>query len=298
MAAAQTYNFSDTNLESWEDVVTMVSPTDAPLYTGLGKTSVSATRHEWAKDTLATAAINKNVEGATMNDGSATARTYDYNYTQIHIEKWSITGSQEEVAKAGVDNEWDYQAEKAMKQIVNDIEYALVNGTGNSGASATEREMRGALTMITTSNTTGSATGSETLTETMFNDALQDVWSNGGQPNWVLANGTQRRKISAFVGTTNTVQNVDATEKSLTATVKYYDSDFGVVQIDLERYLPADEILILDKSKWKVGQLRPLKQDPDLARSGDAYPGAWIAENTLVGLNEASSGKITQLATS
>lgn len=295
--AAQTYNFADTNLESWSDVVTNISPTETPLLSGVGKEKVTAYRHEWAQDTLATAARNVNVENATLNDGTAVARTYDYNWTQVIITKWAISGSQEAVAKAGgVTSEFAYQAEKGMKEHARDIEWALINGTGNSGTTAVGREMRGLVAITTTNVEPGTGTGTEALTETMFNDSLQDIWTAGGRPDWTLTNGTQKRKISQFDGFGKVDRNVDADDKKIPAVVSYYLSDFGEVKIDLERYLDADKVLNVQRDLIKVGELRATKQE-DVAKTTDGMPGAWVSEMTLVARNEASGGKITQLTT-
>lgn len=294
--AAQTYSFADTNLESWSDVVTTISPVDTPLLSNIRKTKVVATRHEWAQDALATAGENAAVENSTLNDGSATARTYDYNWTQIFTTKWGVSGSQDAVAKAGgVTSEYEYQAEKAMKEHANDIEYALINGTGASGATGSARKLRGIVAMTTTVNETGSATGNEALTETMFNDMLQDVWTQGGSPDWVLAPAAQKRKISQFDGFAKVDRNIDAMEKKMVTPIDYYLSDFGEVSIALERYLPSTTVQAVTKDLVMLGELRPTKQE-DLAKTTDGKPGAWVSEVTLIALNEKSGGKITQLS--
>lgn len=297
MAFGTTYNFADTNLESWSDVVTTISPTDTPLLSSIGKVKVSATRHEWAQDTLATAGRNRAAENSALNDGTAVARTYDYNYTQIVTTKWGISGTQEAVAKAGgVESEFSYQAEKGMKEHANDIEWALINGTGNSGASGSAREMRGLVAITTTNVESGTGTGSEALTETVFNDLLQTIWEAGGNPDWTLAPAKQKRVISQFNAFSKIERQQSAESGKISAPVSYYTSDFGEVKIDLERYLDADKVAVVTKDLLKLGELRPTKQE-DTSRTTDGKPGAWLSEVTLVALNEKSGGKIIQLAT-
>ena len=297
MAFGTTYNFADTNLESWSDVVTTISPVDTPLLSSIGKVKVSAIRHDWAQDTLASAGRNVNAENSTLNDGSVTARTYDYNYSQIITTKWGISGSQEAVAKAGgVASEYAYQAEKGMKEHANDIEWALVNGSGNSGASGTAREMRGLVAMTVTNVETGTGSGSEALTETMFNDLLQTIWEAGGNPDWVLAPAKQKRVISQFDAFSKIDRNQSAESGKISAPITYYMSDFGDVKIELERYLASNVVMAVSKDKLQLGEFRPTSQQ-ELAKTTDGKPGAWLSEVTLVALNEKSGGKITQLAT-
>lgn len=294
MAATTSYIQSDTNLESWADVIGNISPVDTPVLSKLRKVKVSATLHEWAKDTLANAASNAKVEGAAYSYAAAAARTRETNDTQIFEKTWSVSRTQEEVLKAGTSSEWEYQADKSMKELARDMEYAYINGTGASGADGTARELKGIVSFITTNVTTGTGSGSEALTENMFNENLQAIWDQGGKADWALVNGTQKRVISQF--TTNYTKNIDVDDKKLTNSVEVYDSDFGRIMIDLERYLDKDKVLILETDKWAIGDLRPVNQK-EPAETGDSREGVWIAESTLVAYNEASSGKITELST-
>jgi hypothetical protein len=175
-------------------------------------------------------------------------------------------------------------------------EYALVNGTGNSGASATARELKGVLTFITTNVETGTGTGNEALTEAMYNDLLQTIFDSGGSPDVTYANGWQKRKISAF--STPSTRNIDAENKKLVASVDVYESDFGLQTIVLDRWMSTDKIVCLEEDKWKVATLVPVKAEEMSKTTSLATKGMVTGELTLECLNEAASGKITGLSTS
>jgi len=137
------------------------------------------------------------------------------------------------------------------------------------------------LAWITSVNETGTATADESLTEDMFNDALQDIWDNGGTPDTAYA--------TKFVQATS--------EKEMLAGVDVYDSDFGRIKIKKSRFMPTDTVAILQTDLWKVAVLRPT-QSEEVAKVGDATRGVVKTELTLEARNEAGSGKITQLSTS
>jgi hypothetical protein len=155
--------------------------------------------------------------------------------------------------------------------------------------------MDGVLAWITTNVETGSGTGTEALTEDMFNDALQTIYTAGGRPDTAYVNGFQKRRISAF--TASNTKSIDATAKKLVNSIDIYVSDFGMIQVVYDVFMPTNTVALLEKSKWEIGILRPFAKQ-DAAKTGDSRKGAVIGEITLIARNQASSGKITQLSVS
>lgn len=272
-----------------------ISPTETPMLSRFGKVQASGKYHEWQTDSLAAAAANIVVEGTDAESTALAATTRAGNYCQISRKIWRVTDTMEAVNKAGRGSEYSYQMAKKMKELARDMEYAIVNGTGASGASATARALKGVLSWIGTNVGTGTATGDEALTETMYNNLLQDIYDEGGNPDVTYANGFQKRAISQF-STPNT-RNINTEDKRLIATVDVYDSDFGLQQIILDRYMPTGEVAVLEEDMWKVAMLRPVKFK-ELPDNGGGPKGQVEAEFTIEALNEKSSGKITGLSTS
>lgn len=284
------------NREDLMDVITNISPIDTPMFTMFRKEKARATLHEWMTESLADAASNAAVEGADFSYGLLTARSRVTNNTQIFTKTWKVSETQEAVDKAGVESEYARRMQNALKEAARDIEYALVNGTGNSGASGTARELKGVLSFITTNVETGSGTGTQALTESMYNDLLQTVYAAGGNPDVTFANGWQKRKISAF--STPSTRNIDAEDKRIVAAVDVYESDFGLQTIKLDRYMATDKVAVLESDKWAIAVLRPVAAVQDIAKDSDSLKGAVVGELTLTSYNEAASGKITELTTS
>jgi hypothetical protein len=296
-AGNTTYNQAG-NRESLMDIVTMISPKDTPMFSSFQRgVKVTNTTHTWTTDALANAAENKAVEGADFSYAARTAKASEYNYTQIFTKTWEVSGTQEVVAKTGVQSEWTRNAENAMYEMSNDVERAIVLGARSAGASGTAREMGGVLEFIATNVEVGSGSGTESLTRTMIDNALQLAWAQGGKPDTIFANAFQKRAISSLMQSVNTV-NADANAKKIVGAVDVYESDFGLVNVVLDRYMTTSVIALLETKRWAIGELRPIAEQSNIAVTGDGMKGAIVGELTLISYNEKASAKVTQLATS
>jgi len=281
--------------EDLTDILTNISPEETPMLSRFGKGGAKDTYHEWQTDSLATAAKNKTIEGTDPDPAEITATSRTGNWTQISEKVWRTTDTMENVVLAGRGSEYAYQEALKLKELARDMEYDIVNGTGNSGTSAVARELKGVLNWIQTTEETGTGTGSETLTESMYNDTLQDIWDQGGRPDVTYANGWQKRKISSF--SSPSTRNISVEDGRLIANIDIYQSDFGVQQIILDRYMTSTIVAILQEDLWGLAFLYPVKHKelPDL---GGGPKGMVKTEYTLVSKNEAGSGKISGLSTS
>lgn len=293
--ALKTYDVT-TNVRDVTDLIAVVAQTDTPLYSGLGKTKSTGKYHESQAYALTTGASNAQIEGADYTLALSAVPTTVGNYTQIFYKQATVSKDQQASSTYGIDDMLASQLEWRMKEIATDVENALINGTGNSGASGVARQMTGALALITTNVETGTGTGTgasgETLTEDMFNDALQTIWTAGGRPKNVYVNAGPKRVISNF--TASNTKNVDAGAKKLVNAVDVYVSDFGMLEVSLDAFMTSTDVLILDKSLWKVAMFRPFMVEE--------YPsqGSYVAKTiegslTLESNNEKGSGKIQDI---
>ena len=287
------------NREGLLDVLTYISPTNTPLWSSLAKKAVSATYTEWLTQALPSATSNAAVEGAAWSAGTVTARVRTGNYSQILKKCYTISRTQNNVDKAAVADEIAEQRKLALLNLARDIEYALINGTGNSGASGTAREMKGIRSFISTTNTTGTGTGSEDLTESMFNDCLQAIKAQNGDPTDVYVNAFQKRQISQFKGREGNVTVMDnASAKAAYNVVDMYYGDFGSLSIHYHNLATTSEVLILQQDMFQVGIFDSPQIKEVLPGAIDGASFGIVTELTLLSKNEAFSGKITQLSTS
>jgi hypothetical protein len=292
--AIKTYDVS-TNVRDVTDLISVVAPTEVPFYNALSKVKATGKFHEAQYYDLTTGSANAQIEGGDYTLSKGAVPSTAGNYTQIFYKNAKVSKTQQAVQTYGIDDMMAQQIKWRLQEIATDIEKALLQGTGNSGASGTAREMYGALALITTNVETGTGTGAEALTEDMFNDVLQTIYDAGGRPKDVFVNSFQKRKISAF--TASSTKNVDAADKMLVNSVNVYESDFGVLTVHLDSFMATDKVLVAQKDLWAVAMLRPMIVED--YPSGGSYVAKTIeGELTLESRNEKGSGSITGLSTS
>ena len=292
------------------DLITSVSPEDTPFLTRLGVSKASSTYHEWLTDEL----VN-NVSGDALIEGDSakahllTDKTRYASYTQISDRTFQISGTEEAVSHYGLDSQYAYQLEKAMKELKIKMERILL-GSSASGAgttTATSRTTRGAFETARTwgSGSSGAASVSA-LTESIYNDTLQALFVLGANPNTTFVPGYLKRRISAFA-TPNTRTIDMSSSKKLTGVVSIYESDFGVQEVILDRWVcgirksgvegtDTGSGLIVDMSKLKIAYLRKPFTNP-LAVDGDRKAVQILTEYTLETLAPTQLGYLSAFAT-
>ena len=100
------------NREDLLDIITIISPTDTPLFTMMRKTKVSNVQVEWLTDLLDTAATNAVAEGSSAVFTNAVARVRLLNYTQVGREQYDISDTQRAVNQLGC-APWQHGDEKS-----------------------------------------------------------------------------------------------------------------------------------------------------------------------------------------
>lgn len=297
-----TYNATAGAREDVLDLITQVDPEETPFLSRIGVGQAANRYHEWVQDTLesGTATGGASVEGADAVQRALDARTRLYNWSQITTYVFGISGTQEATSQYGLESEYSYQLEKAMKVVKIMQEQILLNSTSSTGGMGTVcatggRALRGLIDCITTNVQTGSGT-SCALTETLFNNLLQTIFENGnGRPDVAFANGFQKRRISAFSSNNTRFINMQD-QKTLRNTITAYESDFGTINVVLDRWMPKSVVPVLQMDTFKVAYLRkPFVQQ--LGITGDSKNAQIITEYTLEYLNQGSSGKLSAMAT-
>ena len=298
------------NREDLTDVLTNISPLETPFISSIGRTTATNTLHEWQTDTLAAAAANAAVEGASGAAASGAVSTRLTNRTQIFTKIASITGTERAMNPAGRADEWSYQLEKRTKELARDIELQCVvstaqaagdvtadtgrqlEGLGLGGASNVMSGIAGWLSgNMSNQLTTASDTGiRKNMTETIFNDLLSTIWTTGGRPDSVHVGGYNKRVISSF--TSNNTRFLSVAPDggiALNTDVEYYRSDFGRVRIVLNRYVVGTYAACVETQYFKLAVLRPLFRK-ELGTTGDRDSIELVTELTLAAYAPTSSG--------
>lgn len=292
------------NREDLTDLIVNISPTSTPVLSMTERTRANAVLHEWQTDALKAAAQVARVEGDDANIKTITVTARLNNYTQIIDNNFIVSATQEAVKHAGRGSEVEYQTTKAMKEIANDIEYALVvnSAAASAGDSSTARTMKGIRGwIVTNSNTATAATATRSFTAALIDAQLSAVWLLGGQPDTLLIGNTAKLLM---VNTTNfpgMTRNVQAQEGVYKMYVDIYQGAIGgslkvVPSITMSNVATmANSVFGLEIAKWRPAFLRDITRTP-LAKTGDGQKFQIVAELTLEALQEKANFRITDLA--
>jgi len=251
---------------------------------------------------------NAALEGADASAARFTSRVRKSNYTQIFSATVEVTGTMNAVRAHGVSDEFEYQKTERMRELLRDLENCVINGAApiatQVGSATVRRSMSGIIRQIATNQfqpgtggfPSGGGGGSD-LNETVLNAALRNVWEqSSARINTIVVNGFQKRRINQFVGTNS--RHYKPEDRKLSDLVSVYESDYGICNVILSRWVPADTVLLLDSSRISVMPLtgRPFFFKP-LASMGDAIAGQVLGEYTLEFKNESAHALVRGLST-
>ena len=303
----ETYSSTAGAKEDILDLITQISPNETPFLSRAGVSKAIACKHIWL-----TQALDNNATGEAVAEGDSAAanltqdQTRYNNYTQIDNRVFIISGTEEAVSHYGLDSMYAYQLEKAMKELKIKMEKNLIYGsaTGAGAATAAARTLMGALAFGITDGTGVSGLASvSALTESVYNNLLQYIYADGGNPTHTFVAGYLKRRISAFAS--NNARYIDMGQnKKLTGVVSIYESDFGVQEIVLDRWVTGLGNtgtdggcgVVCNMSEMKVAYLRKPFVNP-LGNDGDRKKTQILVEYTLEALAPTQVGYLSAFAT-
>lgn len=202
---------------------------------------------------------NAHIEGELAS--AVEAKTTDFgqttNYTQILMDKVSLTGTERSTERYGITGDpYDRELAKCLTRMGIQLEQLALYGRRNSSypsTNTTARRMGGLAHFIrdaTGANVTDAA-GAD-FDEIVLNDMLQSIWSDGGAPDTLMVGPRQKRVISSFLVP---AVRVDRTENMAGVVVGGYESDFGTINVVLNRWLRASDALFLTSGMIGIGPL-------------------------------------------
>jgi len=298
------------NREDLSDVIYMVSPFDTPFQSLIGRTKASSTTHEWQTDALPSAdGNNAQIEGDDATPGSLVATSRLSNRTQISTKVISVSTIQDSaVDKAGRKKELAYQVEKAMRALKIDRETILLSNqapvTGNASTASKLRPLTG-FYATNTSRGAGGANGTTSaaatdgtqraFTEALLRSTVASIFQNSNSfVDTLMAYPSQRANLSTVL-TGGATKFYSVEDKTLTATVSVYDSDFGPIKLVPNRFQRARDIHLLNSEYIALAELEPVQMQ-DLAVTGLSRKKQIWGTYTLEVRNEGALGVIADLS--
>lgn len=304
----QSYDYGFTagsvNREDLEDVIINIAPVEVPLFSTLGRTPVRHTTHEWLEDDLAAASAypyssDYAVEGADFCAQVASIPLRKLNWTQVFRKDIKVSETQRVLNPAGMRDVYQYEIEKAMKEIARHMERRFFDpdgtATGFSSASSAYRKMKGLGAFIGTAST---LVACNSAASTQHNKAAIDFLIEkcviaGGNPSKIYCHPNSKTQFGNQLSGFNT-RNIAASDGRMVGNIDQYQTNFNTIEIIPDRFIPTAATAtafanatadgrwwLLDQTYLKLGVLRPLKHVP-IPPAGDAVRGMVLTEATLV----------------
>jgi len=282
------------------------------------KVNVGQTQHQWVFDTLAAAAANKQLEGDAFTAATLLTATRVSNYTQISIDPFLISGTNEAVRKWGRGSEIAYQKARSMKVIKQDIEMSIMGvSQGSVAGTAAVARRSGSLDSWIATNVdlapTGGVAGGysqgtgltvaptagtlRAFAEASVKTMMQKCFTSGANPRTLYMAAAKKSAFSAFAGIAGVRHNQQPLkgQSIITGAADLYVSDFGTLAATPARQCLASTVFCIDHEYAGVAYLRPFETER-LAKTGDSEKFNVIAEWTLVVKNEAAHGLVAGLS--
>jgi hypothetical protein len=265
------------------EIITNISPSDTPLLSRIGKGKKATNPiHQWLEDEDDGPRKNEQQEGFTFFAEKGTPRIDLFNYTQIMERGAYVTGSQQATLHHGVRDEMAHQMAKKMRAVALDCEVAMLTQDARVlGSMPTARRFGGLPFWLISNvfqNDLAPGTG-RPLTFDLINTALEATWVDGGKPSILLVSPRNKRIVSTF--TAGSTKQIDGGTKKLTQMITVLETDFGLVQTLVDRWMASNLVYGLSPEYIKRSYLRPFHVE-DVPKVADmemkVVYGEWTVE--------------------
>lgn len=265
------------NLPNFVGELFSVSPEDTPFLSAIGGLtggeSVESTIFTWQSVDLRDSEEDRQrLEGADAPTAEGRARANAANVLEIHQEQVAVSYTKQgairqvsteiggnsaaniQLGNQPVMDELTFQVQAELKQIARDVEKTFLVGTYQLPTdNSTARKTRGLMEAIETN--TVDFNGTVDLTDSTEVDAfgelvldlMQEVWDNGGiqegETRTIITNSTLKRALTKAFITQKNYQ--EQTRNVGGVNLQTIETDFGLCNIMLNRYMPATELAVV-----------------------------------------------------
>lgn len=237
---------------------------------------------------------NVNLTDASLGAARTTSTSGLYNYCQLFEEAVKVTSTSEAIKRWVQTGDLAQQTFETIKVAWMQWERALLHGRKVAPTAGVAGAMDGILVRLTTNVY---AKAGAPLIEDYILQMMQDSWTYGGRIDTLVMGGWQKRQFNKFL---DSMRQTPRTDRIAGSVIDTYTSDFGVADIVVDRNMPADTVLGLDRKRIKFGplvghalQAKPVETNTLLVKAVQI-----IGQYTSETRNEQAHGKITGLATS
>jgi hypothetical protein len=290
-------SFLDDEVVDLRNEIALVSPTDTPLTTllmGRGAvvpaTDITVT---WREKQLNSTRGTLKKEGADAGDAIISSRSSLSNICQIIEKVTKVSGTAQALNPKGIGNSFNAEVGDRLIEVKRDLEWYFLNGTKTLEADTTPRQMAGLVNLVNSNNVIDAT--DKDVTEDMLLDMLQKMWEKGAHGEYfTFVNASVKRIINAL-GKSGTnfrmIEDATGVGKVFGVTFNKFESDFGTLNMVLDRHMDASTLLAVDLDEVQIAELRGTFYE-DLPKAGDYQKGHILNESTIKLLNSCAGAKV------
>lgn len=180
-------------------------------------------------------------DGADPQSFATTNRSPLFNYHQTFQEAVTVTDFDQWTKVYGIGDKFAHEVEKKLKVMAIRAEKAILRGARFEDATNSTRLMGGLTYFIQTNQ---KDEGGADVDEDLLRARMQLSYDNGGRINLAVAGPIQKGKISQLITAAQRWYPRPATE-TVGVVADTFRSDFGEVELLMDRNILADEIFYL-----------------------------------------------------
>lgn len=291
-------DFLESEVVDLREEIALVSPTDTPLTTllmGRGAT-VPATdiTVTWRERKLNETRGTLKKEGEDAGDPIKSSRGSLSNVCQIIEKVTQVSGTAEKLNPKGIGSSFNAEVADRLIETKRDLEWYFLNGVRAEENESTPRQMNGLINLVNADNVIDATAG---LTEDLMLDAMQKMWDHGSQGEYyTFVNASVKRKLNDLLKNAANIRvNItNGLSQTMGITVQKVESDFGTLNLVLDRHMDTKTMLILDLDQVQIAELRGTFFEM-LPKAGDYHKGHILNESTIKLLNSYSGAKLINI---
>lgn len=290
-----TNSFTNAEKIDLTNEIAVCQPMDTPLFTMLmarkAYDKANSTIVTWREKTLDTTSDISATEGSETNTFYQSARVEKNNVCEIFKKAIQVSGTAEAINIKGIGDLYASEMADRLAEIKVNVEKKLINGVRDDGSTSGIRRMAGLISLVPNENKISSAS----FDESIFKSVVKKLWDNGlGSNQYVcMVNADLKEQIDSFY--VNNSRYIVPNVNQFGIVVDQVNTNYGVVNLILNRHIPENTMLIFDPTYVRLAFLRTPTSEV-LAKTGDYVAGQVLTELTIKLLNEKAIALFTKVA--
>lgn len=227
------------------------------------------------------------LEGDDADYGPIVDIAAPYNYTSIFQKALNISGTQQVIDQYGISDEFSYQANKGVPELMRLIESAAFHGIRAAGSATAPRSFGGLGTFITSN----SVNAGGAIAKTDIDNAMEYCMLDGSTPDLFVAHPSIMNDVRALIDSSSFVNVTQENTMFGMMPITRVNTQYGSLRVVESRWCPVATSYLLDSRKVGFYTLRPFAWKP-LAVTGDSKKGELVGEFSFAVANADAHGYI------